>query len=451
MIEFDNADAPVLNTMKRMYSKKYGLVDTMRNLELGFFSVTRNSNIYSVGSIIPMYRCVVAAKNAQYLIGNGASLSEKRSAVKAFGEFIERYCAMQFSEVLKSKLQKVSYNDLCKTGVALTDMKDYLTFEETQYNLEAFPLERYSRSDSISWIQCINICDNTRTLVPVQKVLLIHPHVLQEKVYMLNTSTGLACGSTVSQATFSAICEVIERDSFMLTWLFKIPGVKIVMDEIQNRELQKLYAHICNYLSGEDSLHIYDISQTSGVYTVLTVIRNDLPKACGLVVSASAHVDPEIAILKSLEELCQTQSFLQASLVEFGTNKYFEMAPQDIDTLEKHALYYNTGIRSENLDFIDRGSKTVCISQLIKSFQELPAKGLDYIVALFKKRELQILISDLTTPDIEELGFSVIRAIVPEYLDLEVSHLARHSRSKRIDDYRRIYGEVLNDEPHPFP
>jgi ribosomal protein S12 methylthiotransferase accessory factor len=165
-------------------------------------------------------------------------------------------------------------------------------------------------------------------------------------------STGLACGADYYQASISALFEVVERDSFMLTWLLKLAGTRIEIDSIQNPVLANLYKHICKYLVGEDHLHIYDISRTEGIYTVMTFIRNDNLDSFGLIVSSASHVNPEIALLKSLEELCQTQAFAYTKLIEDVNRTCQTMKEHEVTDLHRHTLYYSTGRRSHEIDFI---------------------------------------------------------------------------------------------------
>ena len=439
--------ADTLKRMERLYSRKYGLADEYYS-GTGGFNFIGDGTTLQLGNIIPIPTAMVRRSKIKELMqGGGVSLNPTKAKVKAFGEFIERYCSGRSNS---HRLLVDSYNHLTIEGKQCLNFSDILHFQSHLYENPHFPLKQYTTQLPISWVRGLEITNDTETWIPAQKVYLKFPYAEGEHQHIWGLSTGLACGSTYYQAAFGGICEVIERDSFMLTWLLNIPGKRIQVDEIQNPDLQNLYTHICKHLTGEDTLHMYDISKTDGVYTFMAFIRNDLPQACGLITAAATHTNPEIALLKALEELCQSQVFAYSNLCK-DKKKIQGMAEEDITDLHKHFFYYSTGLHNSNMDFIAKSDESVCLSQMVDYSKVTDVENVEYLTALFKQHNRPIYLADITKPEIQEHGFCVLKAIIPGYLDLDNHHGYRQLDNARLREFQKEYGGEITSTPHPFP
>ena len=410
---------------------------------------------YMLGNVIPIFvSCIDDTGFADIktsAAGGGASLIDMKSKLKACGEFIERHCGLFDKNSHISKIVFDSYDGLKTKGESCLCLSGLIPYEDSLYGDSSFPYKRYNPGFSTTWIKGIELTNNKDTWLPAQKVFYRYPHTEEDPSYIGGLSTGLACGSSYSHAALGAIYEVIERDSFMLTWLLQIPGKAIKMDAFSNTDLQALYNHICKYLIGEDKLFIYDISKTKGVYTVLTYIRNDLPNAYGLIVSAASHLNPEIALLKSLEELCQSQMFAYQYLSKDTTRECQNMKKEDIDTLHKNFFYYCTGRHSKNIDFISATGKHIPLSEMPNYAKPSNEDDLEHLIQLFRSEAQPVYIADATKAELSKSSLYVLKAIIPGYVDLNTSYKYRNQKCSRLQKYQEELGVEINNEPHPFP
>ena len=91
--------------------------------------------------------------------------------------------------------------------------------------------------------------------------------------------------------------------------------------------------------------------------------------------------------------------------------------------------------------------------QLIRS----EAEEIRHVVKILKGLDLNVLIKDLTTPDIRELGFYSIKALVPQLIPLAGSYPFYFLGGKRLYEAPKKMGFNtkdyfnLNKYPHPFP
>ena len=256
----------------------------------------------------------------------------------------------------------------------------------------------------------------------------------EENLVTNSLSTGLACGVDFCHASLSGLLEAAERDSFMLTWLYRVPGNRVVFDGYRNPDLKKLHNHINKHLVGENRLYIYDISKTAGIYTMLTFIKNDLPSAYGLIVSAASHLDPEIALLKSLEELCQGQRYAYQKLYEDKSN-IRNIKVEEIDSVIKHFLYYSNSKHNKNIDFIFANQNETAVLSGMQNYSSGCHKN-DYenLIENFKAKDIHPLIIDITHPDIKAIGFCAVKCCIPGYIDLMPNAFFEEEKNKRLQD-----------------
>jgi len=415
---------------------------------------TIGNKSYMLGSLIPMFTSSIDDGDFSSIhasvAGGGTSLSELKSRIKACGEFIERHCGGYDIDNQRACVIFDSYDRLSDNGELCLCLNDLIPYEDCLYDDPTFPYKRYSSSFPITWVKGVELTHGKDTWLPAQKVFYRFPYSIEEPSYYGGVSTGHACGTSYSHAALGGLYEVVERDSFMLTWLLQIPGKAIKVDAINNDDLRVLYNHISKYLVGGDRLFIYDISKTNGIYTVLTYIRNDLPSAYGLIVSSASHLNPEVALLKSLEELCQMQQFAYNYLLGDETRDCQRMEMDDVDTLVKHCYYYCTGRHSKNIDFISESGVYVYLSEMTDFSKDTDEENFEHLIQLFRNDGQQIYIADATRTELSKSGFFVLKAIIPGYIDLSTSYKYRDQKSSRLQKYQEEYGTEINSNPHPF-
>jgi len=442
----------VVETMESFFSQKYGLASITTFSEWGGVSVSIGGHRYVLGNEIPMFTTSVKSRISDENSGAGVSFNQEVSKAKAYGEFIERYCGKCDNNEFALELLFDSADNLIKKGINCLDYGDLLPFLDCQYDRPDFPFPKYFTKHPISWVKGKNLVLNEDVYLPAKKVYLRFPCRDGELSYVYSLSTGLACGTGYSSTALNAICEVIERDSFMLSWQLSLSGELIIPDEFRNDKTEELYAHINKYLFGEDELFLYDISRTEGVYTILSFVRNNLPNSFGLIVATASHPDPEIAVLKSLEELCQSYNAAHIGLLRDNKErKCYELKPSEVNTLDKHFLYYSSSRNNRNIDFVAEDNKTVLLSEMTNYSAGTGEADLEYLMDLFKKAETSIYVADITREEIRESGLRVLRAIIPGYVDLEPDHNLRHLKSARLQSFQEKYGVAITDNPHPFP
>ena len=146
--------------------------------------------------------------------GNGAGFSREQARSAAIGEAIERYCS-GFAD--PESLIFGTYKEVCQTHPTIHPSA-YALFLPSQYS--GLSLQPFNENTPIAWVSGNSLKTGAPVLVPAGLVYLpYHPWFQGEGFIAEPTSNGLACGDSYEEAVFKGLCEVVERDAFMIMWL----------------------------------------------------------------------------------------------------------------------------------------------------------------------------------------------------------------------------------------
>jgi len=142
-------------------------------------------------------------------MGQGTGPSEEEASARAVMEWLERYA--QFGPVLPRIAVTAPY-------VSVADAippPELGLYAPSQY-LAGFPCAPFRPDDPIEWVEGRDLAAGTRCLVPIE---FIHPTAAIDRAPLVcETSSGTAAHVSAPAAALAALCEVIERDAFMLFW-----------------------------------------------------------------------------------------------------------------------------------------------------------------------------------------------------------------------------------------
>jgi ribosomal protein S12 methylthiotransferase accessory factor len=266
-------------------------------------------------------------------------------------------------------------------------------------------------------------------------------------------STGLACHGTFEEAAVSAICEVIERDGFSITWQACLSRPKIRLDTLsdQNRDLVQRFQKV------GDSVTLLNITMDHGVPTVLGVLCGRHIEAPALVVSASASLDPENAVRKALEELAHTRRLAQHLR---KSQSGFVPPPNyaDVLTQDDHVSLYTDPANMHLANFLLASTAQIDFNDIADLSTGDPHEDLRVLVERVEAVRHRVLITDLTSEDLQERGLKVVRALIPGFHPLFMRYQFRALGGSRLWEVPQKLGyEGITPEsgdnpaPHPFP
>lgn len=144
------------------------------------------------------------------IVGQGTAMSEETAQARAVMEWLER--SAQFGSTPPRIAVTAPAASVADAAILPPTLGLYT---RSQY-LADLPCAPFSMGDPLEWVEGSDLATGTRRLVPVE---FIHPRAaVGRRPLVCETSSGTAAHPSPTAATLAAVCEVIERDAFMIFW-----------------------------------------------------------------------------------------------------------------------------------------------------------------------------------------------------------------------------------------
>ncbi len=402
----------------------------------------------------PLFRYAASVGRSQQTPGDrehlgsmgGCSPDRRAAAASAVGEAIERYSA---STIDPARVRVATEDDL--DGPAAS-VRDFRPFAAGQYDDPDFPFAAPSSDLPTPWIRGFRIRDGERYWLPAELVALgdLREFIHQPTSY--TTSTGTACAETLDDALVRGLCEVLERDAFMLTWMRGVMFPRL--DLTGHVELVQIERRFF----GRSRLRCsaIDLSRVHGVPTVLAVVRAQEGVLGALGVGAGAAPTIEEAWRKAVSEACSTR-LAAAKLAVTRPGRTFDRR-QDVASFDDHIQYYALAERIAPAAFLDASDCRSRAEEIAPLAGGAPGDWIDALLACVRRAGVEAYAVDLTAPDVRDLGLVVAKVLVPGLCMLDVAESARFLGPARLWDWQPPQDATtslplgtLNPYPHPFP
>lgn len=392
---------------------------------------------------------LTGASSPQFF-GGSCNITLSSAIIGACGEVIERYCGSyrhpDDTEAIKATDLSEPY--LSPNNIAL--------FHDEQFK-EDFLYQKFDEASSrLSWTRAADLQTGTVIWVPSQVVYIGVPIREGEDRITYSTTSGLAAGESFEQACVSGILELIERDAFTISWNAKIslPSLDWSHDPvIRGLEATYLSNINCNF-------KVLNASDFTGIPTLVTIIEGG--KNFGIVVGAASNVSIEAAWLDSLREAFQCRSWARQKLaIEYPLK--WDKGLDDIKNFEDHVSFHIDVDNLHHSSFLRETNSSVTSQEIREKHPTVPLVSygdkLEFLVNKLSEQGIDVLCVDLTTPDIESLGFKVVRVICPQLQRLDSVHAARFLGGSRLYTLPSLINSStnfkgfadVNPSPHPFP
>ena len=381
----------------------------------------------------------------------GVGTSPEEAILSAVGEAFERYCAA----FPLSSIQD-TYTNLEKRAAAVSPSR-LSSFSREQ--LRRFNVPYLDVDDlPLRWYRGISLTGDRDMYVPAAWVTL--PYAGADYQTVGNT-TGLACGKTWDDAAFNAVMEVVERDAYAQTWLFKGRPPRV---SVEKTDFWKALAPIVPVQPRQ--MTVYDLTGMLKIPVFLVALR--VPRSAAqkgepeswYCHGAAAHLDGRIAVRKALFEACLTVNYLEQLRYTRPAAWNVDSGSSDAADFEAHAIFYNAAVdRRRHLSFIDKG-------ELLDWKYAPGARQMPYDVhsklsaasRLLGEAEIPGAVIDLTTEDIRPSGLKVARVLLEGFAWLHGDHRrpflgtprmrAPHTHFPFIDPPTDIIENSINPWPH---
>jgi len=295
-------------------------------------------------------------------------------------ESIERYSS-EFKDEYKSKLVSDSYNQL-KRKFNILDPHEMILSK----------ISDYDHDRDIHWVWGCDLARDEDILVPACAVY--HPYHL-DNVFLMDTHTnGIAAGNTMEEAVVHGLAEVIERDAWSIArYERNYSDALFIEDEPANQFIINIFERIEN---ANIEIVAKDITSDIGVPVIAAFSRDLVYQTMKPIDGFGAHLDPRVAMVRSLLEIVTTRAlFIQ----KFGIEGMCEpvtayLGDQERNDDPRFYAYNQKGLRDIEVSY----SNDILLD-VRTIIGKLQARGLDRVIAV-----------DLTRTDTD---IPTVRMIVP--------------------------------------
>jgi YcaO-like protein with predicted kinase domain len=376
------------------------LDETLARIEphLSSIGISRVANVTGLDRIgIPVVM-VVRPNSRSVVVSQGKGLSLRAARVSGLMESIETWHAERPALPLRYETWAEISREAATANVSA---------------LPATSLGSFSPDRKSLWVEAHDLVRNEAAWLPYELVHTDYTHPVTPQYGCFACSTnGLASGNHLLEASCHAICEVIERDSISV-W-HHLPSelrqtTRIVPDTIADAGCQDAMARIAG--AGFE-LAVWETTTDVGVASFRCIIVDGSEQDGHIGIGDGCHVDPAIAVLRSLTEAVQTR-------MTYISGARDDMAP---DEFTPQAMAHKTRFAR---GLIREGPPQ-------RNFEAAPgfvsddfADDLHWLLGRLDQAGCpQVLRVDLSRP---EIGLAVVRIVIP---GLEAPH----------DDYGYVPG-----------
>lgn len=299
-------------------------------------------HVYWSGSNLAIVnRSLQALTNSIRSKSAGKGRSDEQARVSALCEALERYSGVFNGD----EIRRVARFSDFEPGEALHP-NDLMLFSDRQYGMRAeiaqkqyrfyrLPDEDFDENAQVEWAPVWSLTRQKHVWMMVYQLYFSydpfyntsHEGVQLNRNFANPDSNGAAAGNTVAEAFVQGFMELVERDAYAIWWYNRLryPEVDIAsFNDPYLDEAVKRYAEKYNR-----KLWVLDITNDFGIPVFVAISQRFDKEKQDICISAGAHFDPHIALLRAVCELNQYISAVLKSTDDPDSYTYFDRECND--------------------------------------------------------------------------------------------------------------------------
>lgn len=380
--------------------------------------------------------------------GGAAGITYEHAYMASIGEAIERYCCAIYNP---EELVFGSYKELSKNVLAVHP-NDFALFSKKQYNQKNFPYMPFTESTRVSWVRSFSLVHKKDIYIPAQMVFLPFARRRKEVPLCPITSTGLAAGPSLEFAILTALYEIVERDAFTITWLTKLPPPKLNIEDFDG--LYDFFrTHFClnNFVCS-----FFELTLDIQIPTAMVILQGKIEIGDIIGVGCGTRDTMTEALEKALLEVAQF-----APWIRYAYQKEPDWSCKDdfsdVNSFDDHGQLYTRrpDLVKKAFSFIKKSKNQKCYHKQ-KSLRQSIKLRLQRCLKEISRQGYDVILYDLSTPDIIDAGFRVVRIVVPGLIPLHGHHRYPFLGGRRIYEVpvkmglrKSVSENDINPYPHP--
>jgi ribosomal protein S12 methylthiotransferase accessory factor len=368
----------------------------------------------------------------------GIAPSSAEAASAAIGEVTERHCSM--GPPTAEGLVRASFREL--SGQHAVAPRSFALPSGAQYRCDK-RLRPFNEDTDVEWCRATSLTEKRETLVPTQFVYLERISNSADRLIPELTTTGCAAHVTWPQAALRGVLEVLERDAVAIWWHTKLRATPLDVSQTALPEWQERARVHANLEIKYFSL------PTDGPFPVVFALAERTTDDRALITGAACAPTILRAATKAMFETIQVAAFAlpdrDAALREpSGTS------------LDRGIIFRGSRRARMLYEQLGAGKPSTVITD-DASADGGDGRQLQVALDALHRRGDEVLMVDITRPEVRPAGFHVIRIIIPAAVDASSTPEVLRLGARRLRSGARTPGGgstpdgELNLTPVPLP
>lgn len=382
----------------------------------------------------------------------GRSTSYARAQSVALLEALERYCGWQRGgprDLIRASYAEVEDRALDPSTLGL--------HPQESYELPNFPFVAPDPKLPIDWVYGYSFRRRAPLLVPAHYAFYGH---VKPPRHVYEVSNGCALGASVAEAALHGLLEVVERDSFLLTWYRKLSLPEIATESIPDLGVRALLRRA--ELTTNSRIRLFLSTREHGIPSLFAVASCERAGEPRTLCAAAAHPNLCKAASGVIYELAGLSLRMQTILAQRRADaEAMRLDARQVRKMEDHALVNCLPETRQRFAFLlDQCNSPLSFESAAADGPRLPeriaiADALEALVGQVLNVGLDVVVVDQTMSELRPAGLACAKVIVPGTLAMTFGHAHRRTCGlpRLIADYPNACATSAQAglEPHPFP
>lgn len=293
-----------------LISPLIGIVHPITRVE----TTSENMHVYSTG-----HNCAIVDNSFAVLrtrlrnTDSGKGINDWQAKASALFEAIEHY-----SGIFQGSEERIVTSFSAGSQRQLIHPNDCMLFSDRQFQqrhsratrglAHARVPEPFDSAAPIEWSPVWSLTSGEAKYLPTEYLYYDYrPSNGVQRGFCVADSNGCAAGNCLEEAVLQGALELIERDSIAIWWYNRLSRRAVDLRAMNDDYVESMLSW---YESNGRELWVLDITSDLAVPTFVAVSRKSSDAQEHVILGFGAHLNPRIALLRSLTELNQSFAYL---------------------------------------------------------------------------------------------------------------------------------------------
>jgi ribosomal protein S12 methylthiotransferase accessory factor len=373
--------------------------------------------------------------------GRGPNVESAR--LGAIVEALERYCAFQRPP---EALVVSAASALDGPSIAPHEL---VLYSDRQYDTPGFRYRRPDVDEQLTWVRGHLLGSEQPVYAPASAVYMGFVGARGREFFAPSTSNGLAGGQDLPSAVLAGLCELVERDAFVITWLNRLPAPRIDFSDSAgiSAEIRRHYRRF-----GIEML-AFDVTTDLQIPVVMAVAIDRSGALPAATVGLGCHLEPAIALDRAVTEVVQVRA-ATAWLYRREPSPPRIRRYEDVRTIADHAALAAAPEYLREFDFLFENA-CLKLADIPDRRRGDVVEDLDFCRKRLEAAGCTVAYVDLTLPDLESFDVRIVRAIATGLQPIHFGFGEERLGGRRLFAVPRLLGhetrERTEDDLFPCP